>query len=168
MQNPAPVRVVIRPTTPFALWMAATAHFFIGLSFAVEPSATAYNVLLGLLGLGLPFELHESLLTVFSIEPPNPTQTFGIGLMLISVLASISLLFERQMPRLIILACILPQWATLMLGALFDIWVFLSGDYHDREISRWFVMGATSMFVSLTFFHNWNILERYFFQWPRH
>lgn len=81
-------------------------------------------------------------------------------LVAISLLALLGLVTEYRVYWLVTLSLILPQYFVIAGGAGSHLYIFLSGEYAGRELSRWVLLSVLGLFFSMAVGHTWSVVWR--------
>lgn len=137
---------------PYILWYATGLHTIWGIAILVDPSMARLVTFVGL----------NRLATL-------GTTALGLVLFSTAVLAALALVYESHIGRRAALACVLPQYALILLSLVTDIEIFVTAEnpITGQPVSRVVIGALLGPVVWASILHTMGVLERYVIQWRR-
>jgi len=89
----------------------------------------------------------------------------SFSLIFVSLLAIYALFKEAQLPRLINIALLLPQYFVLIVALISDIYIFIAGEYDGRIFDRALIFAVLWPLVAAAGLHTLALWERMRIKW---
>jgi hypothetical protein len=142
--------VIKAPTHPYILWYATGLHTIWGIAILVDP-------------------MMARLVTFVGLNRLSSLGTTGLGLVLLStaILAALALVYESRMNRTAALACVMPQYALILLSLVTDIEIFVTAEnpITGQPVDRIIIVALLGPVVWASILHTLGVLERYVLPW---